>query len=157
MNEVTQAISKLLPTQINKSDIKYRENLNMLTTVVHNDLAGNLYFKGIRLSDRIIVIYDIGIGYLHPFLNGLTIYAYKNKEIKKIVSKSYSCRIYKEAFNRALVKKLLIDELLLEIKNAGIKGSEPYIFDFAESLVKGIYKKQVETLKSIQFNSNLLM
>lgn len=156
MNEITKIVSKLIPKQIEQTTLKYRENLNMLITTGFKSTAGNIYFKGIRLSDRIIVVYDIGIGYLHPFLNRVTIYTYRDKQIKQIVSKSYSCRVYNEAINKALVKKLLTIELFNEINKGGLTIDNTSLYNFVETLMKDIYKNQIETLKSIRSNMKLL-
>ena len=61
---------------------------------------GNTYYQGIRLSNRIIISYSIGEGYLYTFLNGIRIYGFNGTDKKLIATKDLNCCIFSESSQR---------------------------------------------------------
>ena len=67
-----RVVESALPA-LSGSSVTYNAQNNIYLTNGYTSAAGNTYFQGIRLSDRIIVKYDIGQGYAHTFLNGVQV------------------------------------------------------------------------------------
>ena len=64
--------AKALPT-FSGGSLTYNAEKNVYLTLGYTSQAGNTYFKAARLSNRLAVFYDIGQGYCHTFLNGITL------------------------------------------------------------------------------------
>lgn len=69
-----------------------RINENTLATQPYTSMAGNTYFSAVSILSNIIIKQDIGIGWLHTFLNGLRLYARSNGVL--IAEQNYHCQIY---------------------------------------------------------------
>ena len=153
--DIIQLVDRVLPVEHGKMGIQYSESQNMLITTAHTSAAGNTYFNGIRLSDRIYIRINIGIGYAHTFLNGLTIYTNQKEEKKVVGSKSYHCVLYDEIKIKDDAKMIVKEKLFNEAKEQGLKLEETWLAGFVNTLVEDTYKNQIDTLKQLQVN-NLL-
>jgi hypothetical protein len=143
-------VDNVLPVEYGKIGVQYSESQNMLVTKAYTSAAGNTYFNGIRLSDRIYIRIDIGIGYAYTFLNGLAIYANHKEEKKMVGNKSYHSVVYSEARIKEDAKAIVKDKLVSEAKGQGLKLDENWLSNFVSSLVEDTYKNQIETLKQLQ-------
>ena len=155
MTELITLIDKVLPITIGKTDLTYSESQNMITTRGYTSAAGNTYFRGIRLSERIFIILDIGIGYAHTFLNGIKIYSNQGNEKKLIASKPYHTVYYNDTKVKTDAKELIKAELRAEILKDGLSVDEEWLNDFVEILIEDTFKNQIENLKTIQLNKLL--
>ncbi len=87
MNKSLQLIaSKSLPALSGES-LTYNAAKNVYLTLGYTSAAGNTYFKAIRLSNRLIVYYDIGQGYARTFLNGITLFCWNGPKANIIAQK----------------------------------------------------------------------
>lgn len=148
-------IEKTLPAGNIGSGIQYNESQNVFLTSGYTSNAGNTYFRGLRLSDRIFIVLDIGIGYAFTFLNGITIYSNSNNEKKLVASRSYYCRRYSEFTVKNDTKEIVLEELRKEAQNNELIIEESTLMEFVDLLVEETYKNQIETIKKIELN-NLL-
>lgn len=155
MNEIVKLIDKVLPIEANKAGVSYSEQQNMLVTTPYTSFAGNTYFKGIRLSERIFIVFDIGIGYYHTFLNAVTVLTNQDGEKKTVGSKGH----YNHKFNEQTIKEdaktIVKEKLLTEAKADNVTLDEIWLNEFVETLVNDAYKNQIETLKNMQVNKLL--
>ena len=73
---ITTSLSRVVDTalpSLSGSSVTYNAQKNIFLTEGYTSAAGNTYFQGIRASDRIAIKYNIGVGYLHTFLNGIEV------------------------------------------------------------------------------------
>jgi len=68
-------VAKNLPALSGES-ITYNAAKNVFLTQGYTSAAGNMYYKAVRLSNRLMVYYDLGQGYCHTFLNGIKLYCF---------------------------------------------------------------------------------
>ena len=92
---LNQIIEQVFPT-LSGNGLTYNKRNNMYLTSGYTSNAGNTYFNGIQLSDRLIIQYDLGQGYFYLFLNGIKIYCFNGTEKQLISSKTYQNFIYSE-------------------------------------------------------------
>lgn len=115
-NHLMRIIDKALPSAT-KYNVTYNKANNIYLTDGYTSKAGNTYFQGIRLSDRIVVKENIGIGYWHTFLNGIQVYGFDGNDLQLIGSESFHCCHYsKETVRREateLVKAYLENQCTL--------------------------------------------
>lgn len=89
--------AKALPAHSGATVTYYAER-NVYLTTGYTSLAGNTYFKAIRLSNRLAVYYNynIGIGYCRTFLNGITLFAFNGTKSEFIGQKAFNCHFFNE-------------------------------------------------------------
>ena len=109
-------VEKALPA-MSGSQVTYNSQNNIFLSLGYTSAAGNTYYQGIRLSDRIIINYDFGQGYDHLFLNGIRIYGYDGNQKQLISSRSYYSQCFSEQYAKAecqnMVKEYLVGQMRL--------------------------------------------
>lgn len=152
MNTAEIALANLTLPAFSGSKLSYNEKKNILLTEGYTSAAGNTYFEGIRLSDRIVISYQLGQGYCYLFLNGIRIYAYDGKGLQLIAQDFYSCNVFSEesAKNRAMdmIKKYLFNQAVFTGRSVETKMIE----DMAVSLVNDTQQDQVQIAKLMSKN-----
>ena len=113
---LVQLVEKALPA-MSGSLVTYNSRNNIFLSSGYTSAAGNTYFQGLRLSDRIIINYDFGQGYAHLFLNGIRIYGYDGNQKQLISSRSYYSQCFSEQYAKAecqsMVREYLIGQMRL--------------------------------------------
>lgn len=113
------------------SNVSYSEVVNAFLSNGYTSSAGNTYFNSFRAAGGILIKEDIGQGYAHTFLNGIKIYAIKDKTL--LVDKSFNNVRYNEIRvkieAKKLLLKLLVDSLGSEWYNLNFNRAEEVIED----------------------------
>lgn len=137
--------SKMLPA-LPASQLTYNAEKNVLLTMGYTSAAGNTYYKAIRLSDRLAVFYDLGQGYLHTFLNGITLLCWDGTEAKVIAKKSwggYDYRVFNENFAREQCVIMLKDFMEGQMKALGNSVNEKEMLDFSRQMIDGTNQRML--------------
>ena len=92
---LVKVVEHALPA-LSGSKVHYDANRNMLCTTSYTSAAGNSYYQGIRLSDRLVINVDLGQGYAYLFMNGLRLYCFDGSNKKLIGSRFYNCCCYSD-------------------------------------------------------------
>lgn len=129
------------------SRLTYNEKKNIILTEGYTSAAGNTYFQGIRMSDRIVVSYQLGQGYYYLFLNGIRIYAFNGKELQLIAQDFYNCNVFSEESAKQEAVKMVKNYLSNQVALTGKKVEQTMIEDMAASLVNDTQKDQVKIAK----------
>ena len=89
--------------------LNYNSERRMFFSSGYTSQAGNTYFQGLRLSNRLAIVEDIGQGYYHTFLNGLKLYCYDGNQMKLIATRYYNCCYYSEYIVKQEAESMLKD------------------------------------------------
>lgn len=147
-SNLIKVVNATLPA-LSGSLVTYNEKNNIFFSEGYTSMAGNTYFQGLRLSDRLIVDLQLGLGYCYLFLNGIRIYGYNGNEKHLIAKRDYSSRKYSDAFSRSecndMVKEYLISQSIL----IGQPVDELALESFSNSLIEETMKNQIDNLKKI--------
>jgi len=155
MKQTNKLNVQLLPVDIRQSRIIYNEELNMFFTTGYTSQAGNTYYTGFKMSEKIIITRNIGIGHTHNFINELAIYSILPGYPKLLVKKSFHCKYYQQFDFIAEAKLLLKAKMLSDARNYNASVDEQWLNGYVASLVEGTYKNQLETLKSLVLKRRL--
>ena len=105
-----------------------------------------MYYKAIRLSNRLVVYYDLGQGYAHTFLNGIKLFAFDGPKATLIAQKYWGgCdyRIFNEQFAKDQSILLLCNFLSGQLKAQGAHVNTQEVFSFAYNMVEETHRKQL--------------
>ncbi len=128
-------VDKFLPT-IASSAVTYNADHNIFLTTGYTSASNNTYYQGIRLSNRIIVKYNIGQGYCRTFLNGVSVFGYNGHENHLIGSRSLDCTFFSEEIAKSIAIDLIKDYMKSQCKMVGAIVNDCQIDSFASRLVK---------------------
>ena len=142
---ITKVVVKALPA-LSGSSLTYKPERNMYLTLGYTSAAGNTYYRAIRFSNRLVVFYNIGEGYCHTFLNGITLYCWDGQKPKIIAQKSwggYDWRLFSEKFAKEQSIIMLKDYLKAQAKALGISVSDQQLLYFSREMVEETQRKRL--------------
>lgn len=140
---LVSVIEKTLPA-LSGSSVIYNQNHNMFITPGYTSAAGNIYFKGIKLSNRIIISYDLGQGYSYLFLNGITIYGFDRHDKRLIASRFYHSCSFSELHAKRESVDMIKEYLEGQMKILNSPIDRYLVDDFANKLVEEtLIQKQI--------------
>jgi len=138
-------VAKNLPALSGES-ITYNAAKNIFLTQGYTSVAGNMYYKAIRISDRLVVYYDLGQGYKYTFLNGIKLFCWDGQKAKVIAQKYWGgCdyRVFSEQFAKEQSILMLSNFLARQLKAQGAQVSNQEIFSFAYNMIEETQRKQL--------------
>ena len=138
-------VAKNLPALSGES-ITYNAAKNIFLTQGYTSAAGNMYYKAIRISDRLVVYYDLGQGYKYTFLNGIKLFCWDGQKAKVIAQKYWGgCdyRVFSEQFAKEQSILMLSNFLAGQLKAQGAQVSNQEIFSFAYNMIEETQRKQL--------------
>jgi len=145
-NTTLQTIAaKSLPALSGES-ITYNAAKNIFLTQGYTSVAGNMYYKAIRISDRLAIYYDLGQGYKYTFLNGIKLFCWDGQKAKVIAQKYWGgCdyRVFNEQFAKEQSILMLSNFLAGQLKAQGAQVSNQEIFSFAYNMIEETQRKQL--------------
>ena len=137
-------VAKNLPALSGES-ITYNAAKNIFLTRGYTSAAGNMYYKAIRISDRLAVYYDLGQGYKYTFLNGIKLFCWDGQKAKIIAQKYWGGCDYR-VFNEQFAKEqsiLMLSNFLAGQLKAGAQVNNQEIFSFAYNMIEETQCKQL--------------
>ena len=138
-------VAKNLPALSGES-FTYNAVKNVFLTMGYTSAAGNMYYRAIRLSNRLIVYYDLGQGYIHTFLNGIKLYCFDGQKARLIAQKYWGgCdyRIFNEQFAKEQSTLMLKNYLEGQLRIQGAHVSEQEMYSFALNMIEETQQKQL--------------
>ena len=138
-------VAKNLPALSGES-ITYNAAKNIFLTQGYTSVAGNMYYKAIRISDRLAIYYDLGQGYKYTFLNGIKLFCWDGQKAKVIAQKYWGgCdyRVFNEQFAKEQSILMLSNFLTGQLKAQGAQVSNQEIFSFAYNMIEETQRKQL--------------
>jgi len=138
-------VAKNLPALSGES-ITYNAAKNIFLTQGYTSAAGNMYYKAIRISDRLAVYYDLGQGYKYTFLNGIKLFCWDGQKAKVIAQKywgGYDYRVFNEQFAKEQSILMLSNFLAGQLKAQGAQVNNQEIFSFAYNMIEETQCKQL--------------
>lgn len=142
---VTRVALKSLPA-LSGSSLTYNAVKNVYLTQGWTSAAGNFYYRAIRVSNRLIIFFNIGEGYAHTFINGITLYAWDGQRARMIAQKNWGgCdwRCFNEKFAREESVHMLADYLKGQAKMLGQSVPEEQLLSFSRQMVAETQQKRI--------------
>jgi hypothetical protein len=145
-NTALQAIvAKELPALSGES-LTYNASKNVFLTQGYTSAAGNMYYRAIRLSNRLAVYYDLGQGYAYTFLNGIKLFCWDGNKAKLIAQKYWGgCdyRVFNEQFAKEQSILMLKDYLAGQLKAQGAYVSDQEMLAISRGMIEKTQRKLI--------------
>lgn len=111
----------VLPVVANTA-VTYNAAKNVFLSQGWTNAAGNMYYKAMRVSPRLIVCMDLGQGYWYTFLNGIKLYVLDGTKPVLIGSRSFYCNVFNESNAKANCADMLLSYMKAQVK---LRGGNP--------------------------------
>jgi len=132
---LSKVVETALPA-LSGSAVTYNADKNIYLSTGYTSAAGNTYFQGIRLSDRIIINYDFGQGYAYLFLNGIRIYGYNGTAKRLIASRTYYSQCFGENFAKCECEKMIMEYMAGQMRLMNVTVDQQQLENFSAILVQ---------------------
>ena len=146
MNTALQTIAtKVLPA-LSGEQVTYNAAKKVFLSQGYTSVAGNMYYKAIRLSNRLMVYYDLGQGYAYTFLNGIKLFCFDGQKANLIAQKYWGgCdyRIFNEQFAKEQSILMLKDYLATQLKAQGASVSDQEMLAFSRGMIEETQRKLI--------------
>jgi hypothetical protein len=138
-------VGKNLPALSGES-ITYNAAKNVFLTQGYTSAAGNMYYRAIRISDRLAIYYDLGQGYKYTFLNGIKLFCWDGQQARVVAQKYWgSCdwKVFNEQFAKEQSILMLKDYLAGQLKIQGAHVSDQDVLAFSRNMIEETMRKQI--------------
>lgn len=145
VNNQTMALATLVERALpsNNGVISYNKRTQMYETERYVSAAGNAYFRGIKLSDRIILEFCCGDGWYHRFINCIRVYCFNGNEKQLIATRTYSCQFFNENFCYRECVEMICGYLKSQAQLAGGVVEDSMLQDFSKQLIEATNQKLI--------------
>lgn len=92
------------------------ESQKMFITSEYESAAGNKYYKGVRFSDRLVIVEKIGLYHTWTYIDGIELYVFDGKKHQLIGSKPFEKVFYSKDLIKRELEKMLLDYVLSQAK-----------------------------------------
>ena len=126
--------------------ITYNAAKNIFLSQGYISAAGNMYYKAIRISDRLVVFYELGQGYKYTFLNGIKLFAFDGQKATLIAQKYWGSSnwvIFNEYFAREQSILMLKGFLEGQLKLQGATVSDQEVMAYSRTLIEETQRKRL--------------
>lgn len=126
--------------------ITYNAAKNIFLSQGYVSAAGNMYYKAIRISDRLVVFYELGQGYKYTFLNGIKLFAFDGQKATLIAQKYWGSSnwvIFNEYFAREQSILMLKGFLEGQLKLQGATVSDQEVMAYSRTLIEETQRKRL--------------
>ena len=106
----------------------------------YESMKGNRYYRGIRYSNRIVMVEHVGLFTNWTYIDGIELYAFNGKKLELIQKREYEKVFHNEAFIRGEAEAMMKDFLSGIAKAQKLGMSEEELAEKAKTLVEGCYK-----------------
>lgn len=137
--------AKALPA-LSGSSLTYNPEKNVFLTLGYTSSAGNTYYRAVRVSKHLAVFYHIGEGYIHTFLNGITLFCWNGPHANIIAQKFWggsNWRRFSEQFAKEQCIIMLKDYIMSQAKALGRYVSEQDALSLSCMRIEEIQRKQI--------------
>ncbi|MBP5423294.1 MAG: hypothetical protein J6Y78_12725 [Paludibacteraceae bacterium] len=138
-------VAKNLPALSGES-LTYNADKNVFLTQGYTSAAGNMYYRAIRISDRLAIYYDLGQGYKYTFLNGIKLFCWDGQKAQVVAQKYWgSCdwRVFDEQFAKEQSILMLKNFLIGQLKAQGAHVSDQEVLTFSRNMIEETMCKQI--------------
>ena len=134
-------VERALPTK--SEAVTYNLRTNMYETERYVSAAGNAYFRGVKLSDRIVLEFCCGDGWYHRFINCIRVYCFNGTQKQLVDSRTYDRRIYSEQFFYKECVEMISKYLQSQAQLVGGVVEDSTIMDFSKQLIESTNQRLI--------------
>lgn len=144
-NQLSRIVANALPA-LSGSSLTYNAEKNVYLTLGHTSQSGNTYYKAMRLSDKLGVIYELGQGYAYTFLNGIKLFCWDGQKSVIIAQKfwggcgNWCC--FSERFAKEQSIQMLKDYLAGQVKLVGGSVNNEELTAMSRLFIEDTQRKQ---------------
>ena len=118
----------------------WNESQKMFITSEYESQAGNRYYKGIRFSNRLVIIEKVGLYHTWTYIDEVELYAFDGKQPVLIGNKKFEKEFYDVDIIRNSCKQMLKHYLMGQMKMMKTSCKDEQLENMAEQWIADSYR-----------------
>lgn len=131
---------------LSSESLTYNAEKNVFLTNGWTSASGNTYFRAIRGTKGLAVFFDLGQGWCHTFLNGISLYGFDGETPRLIAKRQWggcNWRVFGENSAKSTCIEMLSEFFRSEAKKLGQYVSIEDANEYATKLIEMTHHKQI--------------
>ena len=112
----------------------------------YTSAAGHLYYKGIRFSERLVMIEQVGLYHNWTYIDGIELYAFNGTERVLIAKKQFDKEFYNMEFIKEEVNQMLHSYFKSQILLKNDNASPEIIEQHTNQTIGSLYENKIEQI-----------
>ena len=148
MKPVNNFLDSVLPTfgNIKENIPVYNDAQKMFISSNYTSAAGHLYYKGIRFSERLVMIEQVGLYHNWTYIDGIELYAFNGTERVLIAKKQFDKVFYNMEFIKEEVNQMLHSYFKSQILLKNENASPEIIEQHTNQTIGSLYENKIEQI-----------
>ena len=118
----------------------WNESQKMFITSEYESASGNRYYKGIRFSERLVIIEKVGLYHTWTYIDDIELYTFDGRKPVMIGKKAFDKQFYNTEFIRQEVSKMLSDYLKGQLKLSDAPINEEQVAIQSQDWMNNCYR-----------------
>lgn len=155
----TRFIDRILPAMGNQRENVpiYDSTQKMFLSNTYTSESGNMYYKGLRFSERLVMIEYIGLYKNWTYIDKIELYAFDGNQMNVIAKKKFE----KQFYNSEKIKNEVIELTFEYFKNqnfmCGSSGTDETLKALAADIVEEAYINPIENIRKLPDAPRLML
>ncbi len=152
-------LDKVLPTYGNqRGNIPiYDSTQKMFLSNTYTSESGNMYYKGLRFSERLVMVEHIGLYKNWTYIDEVEIYAFDGSQMTLIGKKKFDKLFYDTGTIKNEVIALTFDYLKTQMTLSGGTGSDETLKELTIGIIEDTYQNSIENIKRLPESTRLML
>jgi len=159
MKTTSNFLDKVLPTYGNQRENIpiYDDGRKMFLSNTYTSESGNMYYRGIRFSERLVMVEYVGIYKSWTYIDKIELFAFNGTNRELIGRKEFSKEFYKQEELRVEVEELTLNYLKSQMALSNGQASEETLQLSAKQITDEMYQNQIDNIKKLAAVSKLML
>lgn len=152
-------LDRILPTFGNQRENIpiYDSTQKMFLSNTYTSESGNMYYKGLRFSERLVMVEHIGLYKNWTYIDEVEIYAFDGNQMTLIGKKKFDKQFYNPETIKCEVIGLTFDYLKTQMTLSGGARTDESLNAMTIDLVEDTYQNPIENIKRLPESTRLML
>lgn len=152
-------LDRVLPTYGNQRENIpiYDSTQKMFLSNTYTSESGNMYYKGLRFSERLVMVEHIGLYKNWTYIDEVEIYAFDCSQMTLIGKKKFDKLFYDTGTIKNEVIALTFDFLKNQMTLSGGTGTDESLKELTIGIIEDTYQNSIENIKRLPESTRLML
>lgn len=152
-------LDRVLPTFGNERENipVYDSTQKMFLSNTYTSQSGNMYYKGIRFSERIVMVEHVGLYKNWTYIDEIEIFSFNGTNREIIGKKKFEKQFYNASEIKDEASKLVFEYLKSQMQISGANTTDENIQSMAIEVISETYDNPIEKIKRLPEATRLML
>lgn len=159
MNVSNNFLDKVLPTigNLRQNIPIYDSTQKMFLSSTYTSESGNMYYKGLRFSERLVMVEHIGLYKNWTYIDEVEIYGFDGTQLTVIGKKKLDKQFYNAEVIKDEALSMTFEYFKSQMELGGGSSSDENLKALAKEVIEETYCNQIENIKRLPEATRLML